>query len=48
MVYLLDEIFLFICIIYYSKHVSADMEEMQFAKFPIEPEEREFIKYCQM
>ncbi|RIA88030.1 hypothetical protein C1645_260742 [Glomus cerebriforme] len=31
-----------------SKHVSADMVEMQFAKYPIEPEEREFIKYCQI
>ncbi|CAI2172238.1 14777_t:CDS:2 [Funneliformis geosporum] len=31
-----------------SKHVSADMEEMQFAKFPVEQEEREFIKHCQV
>ncbi|CAG8804192.1 20624_t:CDS:2 [Gigaspora margarita] len=30
-----------------SKHIASDMEELQIAKFPVEPEEREFIKYCQ-
>ncbi|CAG8533494.1 6075_t:CDS:2, partial [Racocetra persica] len=30
-----------------SKHIASDMEELQITKFPVEPEEREFIKYCQ-
>ncbi|CAG8694039.1 2322_t:CDS:2, partial [Scutellospora calospora] len=31
----------------HTQHIAADMEELQITKFPVEPEEREFIKYCQ-